>query len=201
MFLIRFNQFYFQGFILFLIFSLNHKIKLMSNGFYNVPYHENEPVLSYEPGSDEKESLIATYNELYAKKIEVPMYIGGEEVTTDDKRILTPPHDHKHIVGNYNFGTKKHVKQAIDAALEAKEKWANLPWHQRVSIFLKAADLLAGPYRAKMNAATMIAQSKSCYQAEIDAACELIDFLRYNVAYVSKSIKISLSRELGFGID
>ena len=158
----------------------------MSKGFYNVPFYDNEPVLSYTPGSAEKEELIATYNKLYKQTIEVPMYINGKEVTTDNKKPLSPPHDHKHVVGHYNLGTKEHVKQAIDSALEAREKWANLPWEQRISIFLKAADLLAGPYRAKMNAATMMAQSKNCYQAEIDSACELIDFLRFNAIYTQQ---------------
>jgi len=156
----------------------------MPKGIYNVPYPVNETVLSYAPGSDEREELQAKYKEMYNSTIDVPMYIGAKEVRTDDKRVMSPPHDHKHVLGHYNYGTKDHVKDAINAALNAKEEWANTPWEHRIAIFLKAADLLAGPYRAKMNAATMLAQSKNAYQAEIDAACELIDFLRFNAAYV-----------------
>lgn len=159
----------------------------MPKGIYNVPFPANEPVNSYAPGSPERDSLLATYNEMYNQDpIDVPMYIGGKEVKTDDKRRMAPPHDHKHTLGHYNHGTKEHVNQAINAALEARETWANLPWEHRAAIFLKAADLLAGPYRDKMNAATMLAQSKNVFQAEIDAACELIDFFRFNVAYMQQ---------------
>ena len=121
----------------------------MSKGFYNVPFSENEPVLSYEPGSPEKEALISAYNEMYNVEVEVPMYIGKELVYTNDKRTLSPPHDHKHIVGKYNQGTKEHVVKAIDSALAAKEQWANLPWHQRVSIFVKNEVSLRPCTRAK----------------------------------------------------
>lgn len=159
----------------------------MPKGIYSVPFPANEPVNSYAPGSSETESLLATYNEMYNQNpIDIPMYIGGKEVRTDDKRRMAPPHDHKHTLGHYNYGTKEHVNQAINAALEAREAWANLPWEHRAAIFLKAADLLAGPYRDKMNAATMLAQSKNVFQAEIDAACELIDFFRFNVAYMQQ---------------
>ena len=156
----------------------------MSKGIYNVPYPINETVLSYGPGTPEREELTAKYKEMFNSTIDVPMYIGSEEVRTEKKVSMSPPHDHQHVIGHFNFGTKKHVEDAIDAALEAKEAWSNMPWEHRVSIFLKAADLLAGPYRAKMNAATMLAQSKNAYQAEIDASCELIDFLRFNAAFV-----------------
>lgn len=156
----------------------------MSKGIYNVPYPINETVLSYGPGTPEREELKAKYKEMFNSTIDVPMYIGSEEVRTEKKVSMSPPHDHQHVIGHFNFGTKKHVENAIDAALEAKEAWSNMPWEHRVSIFLKAADLLAGPYRAKMNAATMLAQSKNAYQAEIDASCELIDFLRFNAAFV-----------------
>ncbi|MEZ7999805.1 MAG: L-glutamate gamma-semialdehyde dehydrogenase [Flavobacteriales bacterium] len=156
----------------------------MSKGIYNVPYPINETVLSYGPGTPEREELKAKYKEMFNSTIDVPMYIGSEEVRTEKKVSMSPPHDHQHVIGHFNFGTKKHVEDAIDAALEAKEAWSNMPWEHRVSIFLKAADLLAGPYRAKMNAATMLAQSKNAYQAEIDASCELIDFLRFNAAFV-----------------
>jgi len=158
----------------------------MSKGFYNVPFLGNEEVLSYAPGTPEREKLQAKYKEMYNSKIKVPMYIGDKEIFTEEQKPMSPPHDHKHILGSHSFGTKKHVEDAIDAALNAREKWANLPWFQRASIFLKAADLLAGPYRAKMNAATMLAQSKNSFQAEIDASCELIDFLRMNVAYMQQ---------------
>jgi 1-pyrroline-5-carboxylate dehydrogenase len=156
----------------------------MSKGIYNIPYPINETVLSYGPGTPEREELKAKYKEMFNSTIDVPMYIGSEEVRTEKKVSMSPPHDHQHVIGHFNFGTKKHVENAIDAALEAKEAWSNMPWEHRVSIFLKAADLLAGPYRAKMNAATMLAQSKNAYQAEIDASCELIDFLRFNAAFV-----------------
>ncbi len=132
----------------------------MSKGIYSVPYPINETVLSYGPGTPEREELKAKYKEMFNSTIDVPMYIGSEEVRTEKKVSMSPPHDHQHVIGHFNFGTKKHVKNAIDAAIEAKEAWSNMPWEHRVSIFLKAADLLAGPYRAKLNAATMLAQSK-----------------------------------------
>jgi len=159
----------------------------MPKAIYNIPFPINEPINSYAPNTPEKESLIAKYNEMYNQKpIDVPMYIGGKEIRTENKIEMNPPHDHKHVLGHFNFGTADHVKDAIDAALEAKQKWADLPWEHRAAIFLKAADLLAGPYRDKMNAATMLAQSKNVMQAEIDAACELIDFLRFNVAFMQQ---------------
>ena len=121
---------------------------------------------------------------MYAQEIDVPMHIGGKEIRTDDKVKIAPPHEHAHSLGQYNNGDTSHVEMAIDAALSAKEKWAALPWEHRASIFLRAADLLAGPFRDKMNAATMLAQSKNVFQAEIDAACEMIDFFKFNVAYM-----------------
>ena len=157
----------------------------MSKGVFNVPIASNEPVKSYKPGSKEREELLHAYNKMNNSKIDVPLYIGGQKITTDNKKNITPPHDHQHILGQYSLGEKKHVQMAIDSALEAKSKWSNLPWNHRVAIFLKAAELLAGPYRAKINAATMLAQSKNVYQAEIDAACELIDFFKYNAEYVT----------------
>ncbi len=162
----------------------------MSNGFYNVPFHGNEEVLSYAPGSAEREELQAKYKEMYNNKIDVPSYIGSKQINTDNKFTMSPPHDHKHSLGTYSLGTKKHVEEAIEAALAAKSDWENMAWESRAAIFLKAADLLAGPYRAKMNAATMLAQSKNCYQAEIDSVCELIDFLRMNVAYMQEIMEI-----------
>ena len=162
----------------------------MSNAFYNVPVAINEPVKSYAPGSPEKIALIEKYNEMYAQEpIDVPMYIGSKEVRTQAKKALTSPQDHKKVLGYFNLGDAKHVEDAINAALEARIKWSNMPWEQRAAIFLKAADLLAGPFRYKMNAATMLGQSKNVFQAEIDASCELIDFLRFNVQYMTQIYK------------
>lgn len=158
----------------------------MNNAFFKVPTPINEPVLNYASGSIEKIALKHAIAEARSKVIDVPMYIGGELVHTDNKIKLSPPHDHQHILGYASEGDASHVTQAIDAALAARENWANLSWEQRASIFLKAADLLAGPYRAKINAATMLGQSKNAYQAEIDAACEFIDFLRFNVAFMQQ---------------
>ena len=161
----------------------------MSNGFYNVPIAVNEPVKAYAPGSPERSELLAEYKRMNNTTVDVPMYIGDKEVFTNDKRNLTPPHEHKHVIGTSNYGGEKEVRDAIDAAMTAREKWANMSWEHRASIFLKAADLLAGPFRAKLNAATMLAQSKNVMQAEIDAACELIDFFRFNVKYMSQLYK------------
>ncbi len=158
----------------------------MPKGFFNVPVPKNEPVLPYAPGSKERELLKKALQEARNQVLDIPMYIGAEEVRTDKKKSLSPPHDHKHILGHFHVGDKQHVEQAINAALGAKELWANLGWEHRASIFLKAADLLAGPYRYKINAATMLGQSKNAFQAEIDSACELIDFLRYNVYFMSQ---------------
>ena len=158
----------------------------MSKGVFNVPIATNEPVKSYIKGSNERKSLLATYKEMYNSNIEIPIYVGGEEILSDDKKNISPPHDHRHIIGKYNVAKKEHIEKAINCALNAKENWSNLEWNHRVAIFLKAAELLAGPYRDKLNAATMISQSKNVYQAEIDAACELIDFFKFNAEYVTK---------------
>ncbi|MCE2893488.1 MAG: L-glutamate gamma-semialdehyde dehydrogenase [Flammeovirgaceae bacterium] len=158
----------------------------MSTGFFHIPAPKNEPVLSYAPGSKERAALKKALEDARAQVIDVPMYIGAEEVRTENKKPLTAPHDHKHILGHFHEGDKSHVEQAINAAMAAKELWAGLSWENRASIFLKAADLLAGPYRYKINAATMLGQSKNAYQAEIDAACELIDFLRFNVHFMGE---------------
>ncbi|MBL6662686.1 MAG: L-glutamate gamma-semialdehyde dehydrogenase [Flavobacteriales bacterium] len=158
----------------------------MSKGVFNVPVATNEPVKSYEPGSPEREELLSTYQAMYNSTIDVPLYIGGKTIHTSEKINMVPPHDHQHVLGQYSMATAEHVNMAIDAALEAREEWASMPWHQRVAIFLKAADLLAGPFRAKINAATMLAQSKNVFQAEIDAACELIDFFKFNAEYVTQ---------------
>jgi 1-pyrroline-5-carboxylate dehydrogenase len=158
----------------------------MIKGFYKVPSPKNEPVLNYAPGSKEKIALKKAIEEAKSKEIDVPMYIGGKEVRTDKKKRLAPPHEHKHTLGHFHEGDKTHVKMAIDAALAAKKDWENISWEQRAAIFLKAADLIAGPYRAKLNAATMLGQSKNAYQAEIDSACEFIDFLRFNVHFMTQ---------------
>ncbi|HNU42543.1 MAG: delta-1-pyrroline-5-carboxylate dehydrogenase, group 1 [Bacteroidetes bacterium OLB12] len=158
----------------------------MSTGFFHVPVPKNEPVLSYAPGTKERAALKKALADARAAQVDVPMYIGAEEVRSGNKKPLHPPHDHKHLLGYFHEGDKSHVEQAINAALAAKELWAGLSWENRASIFLKAADLLAGPYRYKINAATMLGQSKNAFQAEIDSACELIDFLRFNVYFMSE---------------
>ena len=158
----------------------------MGKGFFNVPVAVNEPVKAYAPGSPEREAVLAQYKAYFNGNVDVPMYIGNEEVKTGNTQNMTPPHDHKHVVGTYHTADKAHVENAIAASLEARTAWAQMPWEQRAGIFLRAAELIAGPYRAKINAATMIAQSKTIHQAEIDAACELIDFLRFNVEYMSQ---------------
>ena len=158
----------------------------MLKGFFNVPAPVNEPVYSYAPGSKERELLKEAIADARSKEVDVPMYIGGEEIRTDNKVKLTPPHDHQHVLGYYSQGTKQHVTEAINAALAAKNNWENLPWEQRAAIFLKAAELISTKYRYKLNAATMLGQSKNPYQAEIDSACEIIDFLRFNVKYMSE---------------
>lgn len=158
----------------------------MPKGYYRTPLPKNEPVLSYAPGTKERAELKQAIEQARATTTNIPMYIDGKEVRTDKMVSITPPHDHEHILGYYHQGDKSHVEQAIKAALEAKEKWVNLGWEHRAAIFLKAADLLAGPFRFKMNAATMLGQSKNAYQAEIDSACELIDFLRFNVHFMSQ---------------
>ncbi|WP_405267506.1 L-glutamate gamma-semialdehyde dehydrogenase [Cellulophaga sp. Ld12] len=158
----------------------------MGKGFFKVPTAINEPIKGYVPGSPEREEVLKQYKSYFNGSVDVPLYIGSEEIKTGNTRTMSPPHDHKHIVGTYHVAEKKHVTQAIDNALASRSAWANLPWEQRAAIFLKAAELLAGPYRAKINAATMIAQSKTIHQAEIDAACEFIDFLRFNVQYMTE---------------
>jgi 1-pyrroline-5-carboxylate dehydrogenase len=158
----------------------------MLKGFFHLPKAVNEPVKSYAPNSTEKLDVLAAYQKMWNEKIEVPLYIGSEEIKTGKTRTMSAPHDHQHIVGTYHLAEKSHVEKAIANALASKAKWANMAWEQRAAIFLKAAELIAGPYRARINAATMIAQSKTIFQAEIDAACELIDFLRYNVEFMAQ---------------
>ena len=158
----------------------------MLKGFFNVPKAVNEPVKSYAPGSPERAKVAETYKAMWNAQVEVPLYIGSEEIKTGDTKKMSAPHDHQHIVGVYHQADRALVEKAITEALEARKKWAAMAWENRAGIFLKAAELLAGPYRAKINAATMIAQSKTIHQAEIDSACELIDFLRYNVEFMTK---------------
>jgi len=158
----------------------------MATGFFEVPEPTNEPILTYAPGTPEREELAKALESARSIEVDVPMYIGGDKVITDNKIRMAPPHDHKHTLGYFNKGDKTHVEQAVNAALGAKEMWANLGWEHRAPIFLKAADLLAGPYRTKVNASTMLAQSKNPYQSEIDAVAELADFLRFNVKFMTE---------------
>jgi 1-pyrroline-5-carboxylate dehydrogenase len=161
----------------------------MTRGFFNVPKAVNEPVKSYAPGSPERKELLATYKAMFQDNVDIPMHINGEEIRTGNTKNIRPPHDHKHSVGQYHIADKSHIDIAISTALAAREAWSSVNWMERASIFLKAAELLAGPYRARMNAATMIAQSKNVHQAEIDASCEMIDFFRFNVQYMTDIFK------------
>lgn len=158
----------------------------MGKGVFQVPTAFNEPIKTYAPGTPEREAVLKQYKAYYNGSVEVPMYIGKKKVKSGKTKPMSPPHDHKHKVGTYHIANKSHVTEAIDTALKARDAWADLAWEQRAAIFLKAAELLAGPYRAKINASTMIAQSKTVHQAEIDAACEFIDFLRFNVEYMTQ---------------
>lgn len=158
----------------------------MSKAISQVPFAINEPVRTYEPGSEEVKSLIATYKKMWKEKVEIPMVINGKEIKTSEKVVINSPQDHQHDLGFYYKGDMSHVDEAINSALAAREKWNNLGWEHRAAIFLKAADLIAGPFRDRLNAATMIAQSKNVHQAEIDAACEFIDFLRFNVEFMTE---------------
>ena len=158
----------------------------MAKGVFNVPVAKNEPVKSYKLGSIERQELLDTYKKMNNSVVNIPLYIGSEEIITNNKKDIFSPHDHNHKLGQFSLAEKKHIESAINKALDAKAKWANLPWNHRVSVFLKAAELLAGPYRSKLNAATMLCQSKNVYQAEIDAACELIDFFKFNAEYVTR---------------
>ena len=158
----------------------------MANALFTLPEIKNEPVLNYAAGSPERNALDSALTELLSKKIDIPQFIGGEEVFDGDKMAICPPHDHKLTIGYYYKGNKSHVEKAIQSALKAKHSWESTPWEQRAAIFLKAADLLSGPFRAKMNAATMLCQSKNIYQAEIDAVAELADFFRFNVKFMTQ---------------
>lgn len=158
----------------------------MGKGIFEVPLAINEPVKAYAPGSKEREEVLKTYKEMYNSEVEVPLFIDGKEVKTTETATMSPPHDHKHVLGKYYKATRQNVEDAITSALEARKRWARTSWHERAGIFLRAAELIAGPYRAKINAATMLGQSKNIHQAEIDSACELIDFLRFNVQYMTE---------------
>lgn len=155
-------------------------------GFFNVPTPINENITSYAPNTKERKHLQDTIATMRAQTMDIPMYIGGKHIRTNDMGTCVPPHDHKHILANYHKGTKQHITDAINAALAAKAQWSNLPWEHRAAIFLKAAELVSGPYRSRINAATMLGQSKSAFQAEIDSACEFADFLRFNVKYMTE---------------
>lgn len=157
----------------------------MSKGIFKVPEIKNEPVKNYAPGSQERDQLKEALHEARGQVIEIPQFIGGEEIFSNVRVKISPPHDHHHVLGYFHEGNSDHVKLAIDAALKSKKAWSDMHWEQRAAIFLKAADLIAGPYRAKLNAATMLGQSKNAYQAEIDSACEMIDFLRLNVNFMT----------------
>jgi 1-pyrroline-5-carboxylate dehydrogenase len=161
----------------------------MNIGHYSLPMPVNEPVLTYVPGSSERLRLKAVLAELKSEVADIPMYIGDKEVRTGKTAEIRPPHEHNHILGQFHRGDAKHVKMAIEAALEAKSSWESMPWESRAAIFLKAADLIAGRYRPYMNGTTMLGQSKTVYQAEIDSACEIIDFLRFNVHFLSEIYK------------
>ena len=158
----------------------------MGKGFFEVPIAVNDTIKGYAPGSPERKEVLDTYKEMYNSTIEVPLYINGENIKTEDVVTMSPPHNHKHALGTYHKAEKKHIELAIASAMEARKKWSQTPWEQRAAIFLRAAELISGPYRAKINAATMLAQSKTVHQAEIDSACELIDFLRFNVQFMSE---------------
>lgn len=158
----------------------------MSNSIFKIPYPTNEPIFNYGPNSSERRDVQEVYDRLYQQRINVPLYIGKQEIQTKDKANICPPHDHKHVIGQYSKASKSDVLFAIENALEAKKKWNLVPWTSRATIFLKAASLIAGPYRSKINAATMLGQSKTIYQSEIDAACELIDFLRFNAYFMQQ---------------
>ncbi len=161
----------------------------MSLGYFSYPMPANEPVLNYAPGSPEKATLKKVLAELKKKEADIPMYIGGRAVRTGNKVSIHPPHERNHVLGYFHAGEKKHAQQAIDAALKAKASWSVMSWEERAAIFLKAADLIATKYRPYLNGTTMLGQSKSVYQAEIDSACEIIDFLRFNVHFLSEIYK------------
>src|SRR3979411_141017 len=161
----------------------------MNLGYFNYPLPVNERMLDYAPGSAERKKIKEVLGELKKHQLDIPMYVGGKEVRTNKRQAIHPPHEISRTLGWFHAGEEKHVQQAIEAALAAKESWGNTNWETRANIFLKAADLIATKYRAYMNGTTMLGQSKNIFQAEIDAACELIDFLRFNVHFLSEIYK------------
>ena len=161
----------------------------MGKGFFKVPVAINEAVKSYKLGSKEREEVLATYKSMLKETIEIPMYINGKNIASGNTQTMHPPHDHQQLLGSYHTASKAHIETAIATALEARKSWSQLAWEQRAGIFLRAAELIAGPYRARINASTMIAQSKTVFQAEIDAACEVVDFLRFNVQFMTEIYK------------
>ena len=158
----------------------------MADGIFKIPYPTNEPIFNYGPESSERKEVQEVYDQLYRQSQDIPLYIGSQEIQTRDKSNICPPHDHKHVIGRYSKASKSDVILAIENAIEAKSKWNLIQWTSRATIFLKAAALISGPYRSKINATTMLGQSKTIYQAEIDAACELIDFLRFNAYFMQQ---------------
>jgi 1-pyrroline-5-carboxylate dehydrogenase len=161
----------------------------MANAFFKVPVPKNEPILAYASGSKERALLDATIKEMKSTTVDIPMTIGGKKIFTENKKSIHPPHEIKHTLGHYSQGTANHVAQAIDAALTAKSAWEDMAWHDRAAIFLKVADLISGPYRQKIAAATMLGQGKNIFQAEIDSVAELVDFMRFNVQYMTQLYK------------
>ena len=161
----------------------------MKQTTFKVPELKNEEIKDYLKDSTERKDVIETYNSMYNENIKIPLYIGNEEIYTEETKNIHPPHDHQKIVGSYSICNSNHVERAINNSLEIKDQWTNTPWEERAAIFLKAAELIAGPYRSRINAATMIGQSKTIFQAEIDAACELVDFLKLNIVYMSEIYK------------
>ena len=162
----------------------------MSTGFYTIPEPKNEPIFDYAPGSVQRGELKKAIEKLRSGEADIPMYIGGEEVRTNNKIRICPPHEHKHTLGFFHVGDKNHVEQAVNAALNAKSSWASMSWEHRAAIFLRAADLVSGPYRYILNAATMLGQSKNPFQSEIDAVAEYADFLRFNAHYMEQIYKV-----------
>ncbi|HEX6333363.1 MAG TPA: aldehyde dehydrogenase family protein, partial [Flavisolibacter sp.] len=161
----------------------------MNTGYFSYPMPVNEPVHTYAPGTPERTALKKTLQELKSQQADIPMYIGGDEVRTGKLQAIHPPHEKAHTLGHFHAGDESHVRQAIDAALAAREAWSQVTWENRANIFLRAADLMATKYRFLMNGTTMLGQSKNAFQAEIDSACELIDFLRFNVHFLSEIYK------------
>ena len=158
---------------------------------FEIPKRVNEPIKGYLKGSSERKEIHETYHSMYNESVDIPLYIGNNKILTKKRQHISPPHDIKKIVGTYSVSDSSHVEQAIEYCLKTKKRWTNTPWKERESIFLKAAELISGPYRSKINAATMIGQSKNIFQAEIDAACELIDFLKLNIIYMSRFTMIN----------